>query len=881
MTSRVLRWLMRLLPQEFRDGYAREIERTVHDEARDLAGRGRRWALLRLWAATVGDILRAAPGQHMDILSRDLRFALRSMLARPAHTLTAVVTVALGIGASVAMFTVIDGVLLAPLDYRDADRLVFVGETRPDGRGGNTGYLSFVDLKTRARSLSHLVAATQSTATFTGDGQDAERVNAMRVSADYFAMIGVAPALGRAFTAAEDQPGTARQVVVLSDGLWRRRFRADPGVIGRVVDIGDRPFTVLGVMPRGFDDIVAARAYGDAALWVPLGYDPAASFACRTCRHLVVLGRLADGISTGDAETELTALYRAMAAEHPRDYANPGARVQTLAELFLGPVRPALVLLAGGVALLFLVTCANVASLLLLRASERSGEVAVRAALGVTRGRLARQLLTEAVLLSGVGALVGVLPAWAVVRLVAANGPPELPRLADLALDGRALALAVLLALVSGVLFGLAPMRHLLRRDGSDDLRGAGRRTGGVGMWRARSLLVAGNVAIAAVLLAGSGVLVRSVTRLLAVEPGVRAEGVLTMTVWAGGERFRVGDNTQQIAATTSFYDDVLTRIKALPGVTSAAAVSTLPLSGDIDGNGFHVAGRLTANPQDAPTADRFSVAGDVIGTLQIPLLAGRLLDARDGPSSERVVLINRAAAERVFGSDDPIGHQVMLGPPTAAPRTIVGIVGDVRHHGLDQQVGPQVYLPQAQWAYPDTLMTLVVRTAGDPLALAGTVRGVVRDVDPAQPVTDVRRYQDVVAASTSTRRFVAGVLAVFAALALVLAVVGLYGALSVTVAQRRMEIGIRLALGARAEAIRRMVFLHGLRPVIAGVVVGLVGALVALRAAAGLLFEVAPTDPTALAGAFAVLLVAGAAACVVPAWRAARIDPAASLRAE
>jgi putative ABC transport system permease protein len=881
MNARLFRWLLRLLPEEFRDGYAREIERTFRDEVRDVRASGRRWALMRLWLATMVDVVRAAPGQHVDILWRDLRFALRSMLARPAHTITAVATVALGIGASVAMFTVIDGVLLAPLDYHDADRLVFVGETRPDGRGGNTGYLSYIDLKTRARTVSPLVAATQSTATFTGDGHDAERVNAMRVSADYFAMIGVSPVLGRAFTAGEDRPGTARQVVVLSDSLWRRRFRADPGVIGRVVDIGGRPFTVVGVMPRGFDDLVASRLYGEAALWVPLGYDPAASFACRTCRHLVVFGRLADGVSTGDAEAELSGIFRAMAAEHPRDYANPGASVQTLSELFLGPVRPALLLLAGGVALLFVVTCANVASLLLLRASERSGEVAVRAALGVTRVRLARQLLTEAVLLSGAGALIGLVPAWAAVRLVATAGPAELPRLAALSLDGRAIAVAVLLALASGVLFGLAPLRHLLRRGRGDDLRGAGRRTAGVGMWRARSLLVAGNVAIAAVLLAGSGVLVRSVSRLLAVESGVRSEGVLTMKVWAGGQRFRDGDTTQQIAAATSFYGDVLTRILALPGVTSAAAVSTLPLSGEIDGNGFHVSGRLTTNPEDAPTADRFSVAGDLVGTLQIPLLAGRLLDARDGPSSERVVLINRAAAERIFGGDNPIGHQVMLGPPTAAPRTIVGIVGDVRHQGLDREVGPQVYVPQAQWAYPDTLMSLVVRTGGDPLALAGAVRGVVRDVDPAQPVTNVRRYQDVVADSTSTRRFVAGALAVFAALALALAVVGLYGALSVTVAQRRLEIGIRLALGARTEAIRRMVFLHGLRPVLAGVLVGLLGALVALRAAAGLLFEIAPTDPTALAGAFAVLLAGGAVACVVPAWRAARIDPAQSLRAE
>ena len=881
MARLLLRWVIRLLPQEMRDGYAMEIERTVRDEVRDLGGPGRRWALVQIWVAALADVVRIAPGQHLDILSRDVRFAVRSMLARPAHTLTALATVALGIGASVTMFSIVDGVLLKPFDYRDADRLVFVGETRSDGGGGNTGYLSFVDLKTRARSVSHLVAATQSTATFTGDGQDAERVNAMRVSAEYFAMIGVSPALGRGFTSAEDQPGPARQVVVLSDTLWRRRFRADPGVIGRVIDLSGRPFTVVGVMPRGFDDLIATRAYGDAALWVPLGYDPAASFACRTCRHLVVFGRLADGFSTSEAEAELSGLYRAMAAEHPRDYANPGAQVQTVAQLFLGPVRAALLWLAAGGVLLFLVTCANVASLLLMRASERGSEVAVRAALGVTRVRLIRQLLTESVLLSITGALLGLLPAWAAVRVIAVNGPGELPRLAEVSLDARAVATAVLLAVASGVLFGLAPLRHLLRREAGDELRGAGRRTGGAGLWRMRAALVAGNVALAAMLLAGSGVLVRSVTRLLAVEPGVRPDGVLTMKVWASGQRFRQGDTAEQVAAATSYYADVLTRISAVPGVTSVAAVSTLPLSGDIDGYGFHVAGRLTANPEDAPMADRFNVAGDLFGALGIPLLGGRLIDARDGASNERVVVINRTAAEKVVGGDDPIGHQVMLGPPTAAPRTIVGVVGDVRHLGLDREVRPQVYVPQAQWAFPDTQMTLVVRAVGDPLTIAGTVRGVVRDVDAAQPVTDVARYADVVAAMTGTRRFVAGGVTVFAALALLLAIVGLYGALSVTVAQRRTEIGIRLALGARSEAIRQMVFASGLRPVLVGAVVGLVLSLAALRGASELLFEVEPTDPAALLATLAVLLVAGVAASAVPAWRASRIDPAASLRAE
>ena len=881
MHGRLFRLLLRVLPAEFREGYAREMEATFAAELREARRSGRVRALLGLWLATMADVLRSAPGEHLDVLTRDLRFALRSMRVRPAHTLTAVLTLAIGVGANVVMFAVVDAVLLAPLSYRDADALVSVQETSRQGTPGNLGYLSFLDLKSQTRSLSHVAAATQSTATFAGDGQEAERVNAMRVSRDYFDLVGVAPMLGRAFTEAEDRPGAARRVVILSDALWRRRFGGDPSVIGQSVTIADATHVIVGVMPRGFDDLVASRFYNDAALWFPLGYDPAASFACRTCRHLRVFGRLAPGVSVAAAQQELSALFAQMERAHASDYTAAGARVTTLSDVFLGPVRPALLLLWGGVVLLLLVACANVASLLLLRASERAGEVAVRAALGVTRGRLARQLVTESVLLSCLGAVVALAPAWAVVRMIAVAGPTELPRLATLALDGRAVAVAVALATVSGVLFGLAPLRQLLRRYDGARASGAGRRTASSVTWRARSWLVAANVAMATVLLAGSGVLVRSVTRLLAVEPGFDPRGVLTLRLWAGGARFDEGETPQQIATAVRYYDDVLTQLRAVPGVTSAAAVTTLPMGGGVDGFGLHIQGRFTANPEDAPSADRFVVTPDYFATLGIPLRRGRVIDARDTQAADRVAVINRAAAETLFPGEDPLGHRVVLGSQSGAARTIVGVVGDVRHHGFDREVGAQVYVPQAQWAWSETLMTLVVRTGGDTAALAAAARRVVREVDAAQPVTDVRVYDDVVATTTSTRRFVAGALGAFAAAALVLALVGLYGALSVTVAQRRMEIGIRLALGARAEAIRRMVFMNGLRPVVIGVAVGAVASVFALRAMGELVFDVRPLDPASLAGALGALLVSGAAACLVPAWRAARIDPALALRAE
>ncbi len=880
MAARLFRLLLRLLPAEFRDGYARDAEAAFRAEAHAAREAGRRGALPALMLATAADVLRVAPREHLDILWRDLRVAARGLVARPAHTATAVLTLALGVGAVVAMFAVIHGVLLAPLDYRDADGLVFVGETGADGRGGNTGYLSFAEVRTRARSLTHLVAATQSTATFTGDGQDAERVNAMRVSADYFAMVGVTPALGRAFEPSDDRPGTARQVVVLSDGLWRRRFRADPQVVGRVVDISGQPHTVIGVMPPGFDDLVAARAYGNAALWVPLGYDPAASFACRTCRHLVMFGRLAPGVTLPAAEAEIGALFRDMAAAHPADYKTPGARVQTIGDLFLGPVRPALLLLAAGVTLLFLVACANVASLLLLRAGERTSEVAVRAALGVTRARLIRQLLTEALLLSGLGALAGLMPAWAVVRLVAVAGPRELPRLAALTLDGRAVAVALALAFGSAVVFALVPLRHVTARQTTAALHGAGRRSGGVALWRARAVLVGANVAMATVLLTTSGVLVRSISRLLTIDPGVRTADVLTFRLWAGGARFRDGDTPQQIRTAVTYYDDLLSRLRALPGVEAAAATTVLPLGRDIDGMSLHRVGRM-GNPADAPSVDRFAVTADYFRALEIPLVRGRLLAGTDGVGAAPVVAINRTAAETLFADVDPIGQQIVLGSPDGAPRTIVGVVGDVRHRGLDHQVPPQVYVPQAQWAWAETLMTIIVRTQGPPAGLSSTVRAIVRDLDPNQPVTDLRPYDDVVADTTASRRFVSMALAAFAAAALLLAAIGLYGALSVAVAQRRLELGIRVALGAPAALIRRMVFTSGMQPVVVGLALGLAAGLLAVRAASRVLADVRADDPLALAVAAGLLAATGATASALPAWRAARMDPSRALRAE
>jgi predicted permease len=881
MTDRLFRLLLRLLPEEFRAAYARDMAATFRAEAAS-APASAKWR-------TMADVLRRAPGIHADILRRDLRLAIRTLTARPLALIAAIVTLTIGIGANVAMYAVVSGVLLAPLPYRDADALVAVRETGVGGAdSGTMGYLTFTDLRARATSFTDLVAASQSIATLAGGGHDAERVNVMRASRAYFDMIGAAPALGRTFTEAEDKPGAARRVMILSDAIWRRRFNADPSVIDRVVELSGIPFKVIGVLPATYQDLVAARLYQGAEIWTPLGYDPAAAFACRTCRHLRVFGRLAPGVTADQATIEANRLFDAFERETPKDYSQAGADVKPLGDLFLGPVRPVLLTLWAGVAALLLVACGNVAHLLMLRASERSEEIAVRTALGVSRTRLVRQFLTESILLAVAGGAAGMAVAWAAVRLVATEGPDQIPRLAQAAMTVDVVLVGVALTLASGVIFGLLPLRQVLRHAAGGLRRSGVRSTDTAAAWRSRATLITANVAIAVLLLVGSGLLVRSLGGLLAVAPGVDASGVLTFNIFASGERFRQAatlppdeQNRLEITAAVQYYEDVLSKIRALPGVTDAAATTLLPLGGNVDQYGFHVHGRATGGTREseAPSADRFVVTPGYFSALRIRLVRGRLLEERDRQGAESVAVINETAAREVFAGEDPLGRRVSLGPANAPPRTIVGIVNDVRHGGLDAEVFPQVYVPLGQWAWAETGLAVVVRTTGDPAALARPVREVVRGVDAMQPVTNMRPYTGVVAASIGTRRFAATLLTVFAATTIVMAMVGLYGSLGVMVAQRRRELGVRLALGATAARVRRLVLANGLRPVAVGLFAGALLAAVSVGALESMLYRVRPLDAVTFLGAAAALAACAVVACLIPAARAARIDPATTLR--
>jgi putative ABC transport system permease protein len=874
--DRLFRLLMRALPAEFRADYGREMAAQFRSERHDA---GTTMGLLRLWLATLADILRTAPAEHLDILARDVSYAARTFARRPSLVATIVLTLALGIGANTAIFSVVNGVLFAPLPYDDADRLVTIREDPINDDPGTTGYASFDALRSRQQSFERVAAYSGWYAVMRGDGQDTERVNGLRITSEYFKTLGVAPALGRDFEPADDRPGAAR-VVMLSHALWRRRFGADPAVVGKPVSINSLTYTVIGVMPASYADLLSSLIMPQAEVWRTLAYDPPQPPACAGCRHISMVGRLRRDVTMAQAEADATRVYQALAHASPKDYASPVAALTPVRDRFLGPVRQALLLLWAAVAVLLLVACANVANLLLIRASEREEEVAVRRALGVSPTRLMRQFMTESVTLAALGGVAGiVLAVWA-TRLLAVNGPDAIPRLDAVTVDGRVLVYAVAVSVITGVMFGMAPARLLLSRVAGAGtgavLTQATRTTGGPAAWRLRAVLVGGNVALSVVLLVASGLLVRSFVSLLRVDPGFHAAGVLTMEVDLSGANY---NDTANIA---SFFDRLIDRLEALPGVDAVAASTNLPLSGTQDQWGITIEGR-PLSAEETPEADRMGVAGAYFAALNIPLLRGRLFTGAEGPATPPVVVIGKTMADQLWPGEDPIGRRITLaGGPNNPPRTIVGVVGDVRHNGLDAPVSYQAYMPQSQSPWPQSGMTLLIRvTPGqEPVALAAAAREQVRALDAGQPVIRVRSYETVVATLMGTRRFTLVLIAAFAGTALLLAIVGLYGALSYLVMQRQREIGVRVALGAGENDIRRLVILQGLKPVAAGLGIGLAAAAAGGRLIDALLFGVTSTDAITYAAVLAAIAVSAAVACLLPAQRATRVEPATTLRA-
>ena len=870
LPDRIFKALMRVMPAEFRGDFERDLTATFRAER---AEQRSSLGLTRLWLATIADVVRTAPGEHLDILRRDLAYARRMLVRRPALTVTALVTLALGIGANTAIFSVVNGVLFAALPYPDADRLVLVEEQRGDRDPGTTGYYSFDTLRAENASFASIAAFAGGSAVFGGDGKDAERVPAARVTWDYFNTLGLRLALGRDFEPDEDHPDR-RRVAIISDALWQRRYGGDPSIIGRPVTINQVSYTLAGVTPPNMSELVTARKFPDSQVWTLLGYADTLPQACRSCRHIHVVGRLKDGMTTEQAEADLTRVYQSLATRFPTDYDRPTAVVTPVRDYFLGPARRPLFLLWGAVGLLTLIACANIANLLLIRASEREEEVAIRRALGVSPARMLRQLLTEAVVLATLGGAAGAMLAWWGTRVLVAHGPQQIPRLAEVAVNGRVLVYALTVSLVTGVVFGMAPARALIARNAGS--LGARRATSGPGVWRQRAALIAINVALSSLLLIGSGLLVRSFARLTTVDPGFAPAGLLTFQLALAGQTY------SEIPQINRFYDGLTARLQVLPDVQHVSVATQLPLTGSIDGAGITIEGRVLDNPASAPIADRYSVRADYFETMRIPLLRGRIFTAADAAGTTPVAIVGQTMAQELWPGQDPIGQRIRIAGGEGNPmRTIVGIVGDVRHNGLHLPAGLQVYMPHPQMFYPETMVTVVMRVAEgrDPLSLATSARQVVRDLDALQPVARLQTFGAIVEQSLATRRFTLALLAVFAFTALVLAVVGLYGALSYVVSQRQRELGVRVALGAGAQEIRWLVLRQGMTPALIGLAAGLIGGLAGGRLVDSMLYGISPHDAATFAVTATAMAACAAAACLLPAAKAARVDPAVTLR--
>ncbi len=808
----------------------------------------------------------------MHKLLQDLRYAVRTLLNKPGFTLIAVMTLALGTGASTAIFTVVDAALLRGLPYKSPERLYHLFESTPQKEFAQREF-SFPDYQDYQQNevLEGIGAYTGGGAIWSGRGEP-ERIAAPAASANFFSVLGVEPVIGRSFMPHEDKPGSQR-VTMLTYGMWQRRFGGDPNIVGQSLTLNGDDYTVIGVLPASFQ--FAFRA-GD--LWRI--YQPTQQQQERRYMHGTnLIGRLKPGVTAEQAQRELSIIAGRIEHDHNGSHAGTGLKIVPLHEQVVGQVKPILLVLLGAVGFVLLIACANVASLLLTRSLARQKEVAIRAALGASRWRVMRQLLTESVLLSLLGGVVGLLIAyWGVHALVAVLPDSQLnalPFLKSLQLDSRILVFSFGLSLVTGMVFGLAPALQSSRPDLNEVLKEGGRNSAGGAGHRLRSALVMTEIALAVVLLVGAGLMMKSLLRLLQSNIGFNPENVLTMSVALPGAKYN--DNNRQIA----FYDQLQERVQALPGVTGAGTVNILPLQGG-NTTRFNVEGDPIPPPGQETEANIRTVNETYFQTLGIPITAGRAFDARDkATDAPLAVIINKTAADRIFAGRDPIGRRLNYASIQAPPIQIVGVVGDVKIGGLDDAIRPVLYYPYRQNNALGT--NLVVRTTGDPNALAGAIRETMHGLEPDVAIFNVNRMTDLIGNSPAAfmRRFPALLIGIFAGVALLLASIGIYGVVSYSVSQQTHHIGVRMALGAQATDILRMVLRQGLTLAVVGIALGVVAALGLMRLLRSLLFEVQTTDLATFAIVVGTLFVVALLACYLPARRATRVDPLIALRYE
>jgi putative ABC transport system permease protein len=813
----------------------------------------------------------------IETLIQDLRYGLRTLMRSSGFAFVAVLTLALGIGSHTAIFSVVNGVLLRPLPYYEAERLVMVWADRPilQAQIGLPDFpvavADFIDWRNQNQVFEQMAAIFPTRMNLTSGGEP-ESVITLRATASLFPLLGARFVVGRAFLPEEDRAGAGR--VVISHGLWQQRYGADPNIIGQKIILDNYAYTVIGVtapdfqFPRRGEIPVYYGVTGKVDLYLPIAFTPE-QMNNRRVNPLTVIARLKPGISLQQASAEMNTIARRLTEQYPVTNTDKGVRLVPLQQQAVGKARIALLVLLSAVGFVLLIACANVANLLLARAAGRQKEMAIRTALGANRWRVVQQLLTESLLLAISGGAAGLLLAWWGVELLLAIAPDNLPRAYDIRLDTRVAGFTLLISLLTGIVFGLLPALQSSKIDLGETLKEGGRDAAGLLRRRLRGFLVVSEVALAFVLLIGAGLLIRSFARLTEVDPGLDPRGVLTMDIALPFAKYRDGRGL-------TFFQQTLERVRALPGVEAAATVFPLPLSGGHTSGGFAIEGRQSPTDQTFNAGFRF-ISPDFFKTFRIPLIKGRLLTESDGAKTPPVVVVNESLTRIYFPNEDPLGKRIT--PNGDVARVIVGVVEDVKHSALDKQAKPELYRAIAQ--FPVTFMTLAVRTSGDPMQMLAAVREQVWAVDKDLPIINIETMERLMAKSVAPRQFNLLLLGAFALVGLALAGVGLYGVMSYTVMQRTREIGVRMALGANSGDVLRLVIGEGMKLALIGALLGLGGALALMRLLKSLLFDVSATDPLTFIVIATVLIIVALLACWIPARRATKLDPMTTLRSE